>query len=122
MTAALRREFDRCWPWLEPALVIHGETDRDGLLALILAGQAQLWPGTSAALITQMVLAPEGPSIHTWLGGGTLAEMLAIRPGLEAWGRSMGAIWSTGEGRKGWERLLAPQGYVRAGTQLRKAL
>lgn len=122
MSAALRREFDRCWPWIEPALSIHAETDREGLLQQVLTGRAQLWPGEHCAVITQCALKEHGPSIHIWLGGGRLSELLGLRPGIEAFGRAMGCIWCTGEGRKGWDRVFFPLGYERVGAMLRKAL
>lgn len=122
MTAALRREFDRCWPWLEPALRLHAETDRVGLLAQIVEGRAQLWPAERGAVVTQCTLDPEGPSIHIWLGGGSMIELLTLRPGIEAFGRAMGCIWCTGEGRPGWARVFRAHGYEAVGPKLRKAL
>lgn len=122
MTAALKAQFDRCWPLLEPALALDREDTRDGLLAQILAGQAQLWPGEDCAIVTQCVLNDGVGSIHAWLGGGRLCGMLALRPGIEAWGRAMGCAFATIDGRKGWERLYRPFGYEPHEGLLRKAL
>jgi hypothetical protein len=122
VTAALRRQFDRCWSFLEPALAIHAETDRNGLLDQILAGRAQLWPGEQCAVVTQCLLKDFGPSIHIWLGGGRMAELLGMRPGIEAFGRAMGCMWATGEGRKGWARVFRDAGYAPLGPLLRKEL
>lgn len=112
MTAAIRSEFDRCRPWIETAISIDRETSAEALLEELLSGRAQLWPSEHACVVTQCILSPEGGSIHAWLGGGILSEMLALRPGIEAWGRVMGATWATIEGRKGWERLYGPFGYA----------
>jgi hypothetical protein len=122
VTQALARQFDRCWPHLEPALAIYAETDRAGLLAQILSGRAQLWPGERSAVVTQCLLKDYGPTIHTWLAGGTLDELLGMRPGIEAFGRAMGCMWATGEGRKGWARVFRQAGYEPFGTALRKML
>lgn len=123
MTAALRREFERCWPWLAPALALHGEDTQEGLRAEILTGRAQLWPGERCAVVTQCVLGPDGGSIHAWLGGGKLRGMLALRPGIEAFGRAMGCTFATIDGRKGWERLYRRFGYEpHDGGLLRKVL
>lgn len=122
MTAAIRAQFERCRGWIEAALAVDAEATADQLLEQLLAGKAQLWPAEDAAVITQCLISPEGPLIHAWAGGGRLASMAALRPGIEAWGRSMGCIWITGESRKAWDRLLAPHGYVRDGDLLRKAL
>ena len=121
--AAIRAEFDRCRPWLEAAIEIDRETTAEALLEELLAGRAQLGPSEGACVVTQCILGPEGGSIHAWLGGGILSEMLALRPGIEAWGRAMGATWATIEGRKGWARLYVPHGYVLDGDGvLRKRL
>ena len=122
MSAAIRAQFARCRGWLDPALAVDGEATPEQLLEQLLAGRAMLWPGEESCVVTQCVLSPQGPSIHVWCGGGKLSEMAAMRPGIEAWGRSMGCIWITGESRKAWDRLLAPFGYVRDGDLLRKAL
>lgn len=122
MTAAIRGEFERCRGWIEAAIAIDRETTPEALLAELLSGRAQLWPGEAACVVTQCLIGPDGGTIHAWLGGGMLSEMLALRPGIEAWGRSMGCTAATIEGRKGWERLYGPFGYERVGDVLRKAL
>lgn len=122
MTAAIRAEFERCRAWLEPALIIGAENTPDELLDELLAGRAQLWPGDEGCVVTQCVLALDGPTIHAWVGGGKLQGMIALRPGIEAFGRAMGCVWATIDGRKGWDRLYGQFGYERAGEVLRKAL
>lgn len=122
MTAALRREFARCLPWLIPAIERDRETTPDELLSEVLSGRAQLWPGDRSCIVTQCFLGPDGGTIHAWLGGGKLSEMMALRPGIEAWGRAMGCTVATIEGRKGWERLYRPFGYQMADGVLRKRL
>lgn len=120
--SALEAQFERCRGWIEAALAVDGEATADELLAEVLAGRAQLWPGEGCCLVTQCALTPEGPTLHTWCGGGDLKEMIAMRPGIEAWGRAMGCIWGTLESRKGWDRLFGPHGFRRDGDLLRKAL
>lgn len=122
MTAALRESFDRFRDLIETALAVDGEATTDELLGEILAGRAQLWPGDGAFVVTQMMLTLQGPLIHAWIGGGILREMIALRPGIEAWGRSMGAQFATIDSRPGWERLYRPFGYERFGEVLRKRL
>lgn len=122
MTAALRREFARCLPWIEAAIEIDRETTPDDLLADVVSGRAQLWPAEGACVVTQCLLGPDGGTIHAWLGGGKLSEMMALRPGIEAWGRAMGCTAATIEGRRGWTRLYGPFGYELADGVLRKRL
>jgi hypothetical protein len=122
VTDALRSQFERCRPWIAEALAVDAEATPDELLEEVLSGRAQLWPGEDCCLITQCVDHPDGRTIHTWCGAGKLSGMMALRPGIEAWGRSMGAVWGTIESRKGWDRLFAPHGFYRDGDVLRKAL
>jgi len=94
----------------------------DELVAELTAGQAQLWAGARCALVTQCVRDPSGLSLHVWLAGGDLDEILALRPGLEAWGRAMGCTRLTLNGRKGWARVLRPHGFRPAGDDLERRL
>jgi hypothetical protein len=121
---SLADEFERCWPWLAPALARGDERalSKDELKRLITSGRAMLWPGEGGALVTECVITAEGRFLHCWLGGGGLRALLALRPGLEAWGRAMGCDQTSIEGRKGWDRVFRPFGYVRNGTELRKRL
>lgn len=117
-------EFERCWPWLAAALARGDRAglSRDELKALLLEGQAMLWPGEGGALVTQCVIRPEGRFLHCWLGAGSLRGLLELRPGVEAWGRVMGCQIASLEGRRGWDRVFRPFGYVRNGSELRKEL
>jgi hypothetical protein len=121
---SLDREFERCWPWLAPALARGGDRNltKDELWALIARGEAMLWPGEAGALVTQCIATPEGRFLHCWLGGGTVGALLALRPGVEAWGRAMGCEWTSIDGRRGWDRVFRPLGFFRVGRELRKRL
>lgn len=103
-------------PWLVPAL---DDADEAELLAKLGAGAAQLWAGDGAAMVTQIT---EDRICHCWLAGGDLAEILRLRPGVEAWARGMGCVAATIDGRKGWERVLGALGYRQIAGLLRKAL
>jgi len=117
-------ELDRCWPWLAAAAGRGRERGlrKAELAELIARGQAMLWSGEEGALVTQCLITPEGRFLHCWLGGGALRALLGLRPGVEAWGRAMGCEFASIEGRKGWDRVFQPFGYVRAGDELRKRL
>ena len=90
----LEEAFERCWPWLAEALRRGDGADlsKESMKTLLLSGKAMLWPGEGGALVTQCVIRPEGRFLHCWLGGGALPSLLAMRAGVEAWGRAMG--WS----------------------------
>ena len=83
--------------------------------------RAMLWPGARCALVTRITQDPER-TIHVWLGGGDLQEMVEMRAGIEAVGRLMGCTAATIAGRKGWERVFRAHGFERIDDMLRKAL
>ncbi|HTK33864.1 MAG TPA: hypothetical protein VL358_01085 [Caulobacteraceae bacterium] len=120
----ITNELERCWPWLAAAAARGRERGltKVELGALLLAGRAMLWPGEDGALVTQCLITPEGQFLHCWLGGGSLRTLLALRPGVEAWGRAMGCEQASIDGRKGWDRMCRPLGYRRVGNELRKTL
>lgn len=105
--------------WLLPAL---RDADEAELIADLISSAAQLWPGQRSAVVTQVFEETDGPSLHVWLAGGELDDILALKPGIEAWARARGCRWVTIEGRRGWERLLKADGFERVGDELRKRL
>jgi hypothetical protein len=110
-----------CRDWLLPALRAE-DGDEGALLADIQSGRAQLWAGEGAAVVTQCVTAQDARTLHIWLAGGDLAAVLALRPGIEAWGRGLGCEAITIEGRAGWARVLRTHGYRSHGAVLRRSL
>lgn len=115
---------DLTWGWLEAALERGREAgeSREAVETQIAANHAQLWRGETGALVTQLVRGPEGLFVHCWLGGGRLAGCLELRPGVEAWGRQMGADFASINGRRGWGRIFRRYGYARRGDDLVKSL
>jgi len=113
--------IERCWPWLLAALERdEAKTSPDRLRSLLLSGKAQLWPGEGAAAVTQLVHADGFRFLHIWLGAGEMQALLALRPGIEAWGRAQGAEFASINGRRGWARVL--KDYRREGGELVKDL
>jgi hypothetical protein len=86
------------------------------------AGRVRIWMGEGAVLATELAAEPDGPCLHVWLAAGRLSQVLALRPGLEAWARGAGCARITLDGRKGWARVLAPFGYRRAGHEIERRL
>lgn len=111
--------WERCRAWLLPALRDGTEAD---LVADLAAGRAQLWPGEAGAMVTQLVNESDDRALHVWLAGGALAGVLALKPGVEAWGRAQGCNFVTINGRHGWARVLGKDGFHLTGDELRKAL
>ena len=74
----------------------------------LLSGMAQLWRSEGATAITQVAA-----DMNIWLYAGNTNEMAELDRSAAAYARKLGLnhmiIWG---GRKGWERLLKPLGYV----------
>lgn len=118
MPPSVAAEWDRCRDWLLPALRDETEAHVCDELA---AGRAQIWGARDGALITQLMQADE-PLVHVWLGGGNMRSLMAMQPGIEAWGRAQGAAALWINGRKGWARALRRAGFAIVGDELRRAL
>lgn len=96
------------------------DTDEAEVFGLLISNQAQLWRGERSAMVLQLMTPP--PIVHIWLAGGDLDDLLSMRGGMEAWGRSQGCEAVTINGRQGWRRVLGRFGYEPDGDELRKAL
>lgn len=73
-------------------------------------------------MVTQCVSRPDGRALHVWLAGGDLAGVLALKPGVEAWGRAQGCDFVTINGRAGWARVLRRSGFRNVDGELRRDL
>lgn len=114
-------EWTRCRGWLLAALEPNCGSEQD-ILADLQAGRAQLWAGEASAMVTQCVADEQGPCLHVWLAGGNLADILRLKPGVEAWARALGCGRVTINGRKGWARVLRRSGYAVNGDELERRL
>lgn len=94
----------------------------DGLEAMIFKGLAQFWPGKNAAVVTQIQTYPGERALQALWGAGDPVELVAMIPGLEAYGRLNGCTSVLVEGRHGWERVLKGAGFARWSVTLRKVL
>jgi hypothetical protein len=89
---------------------------------LLATNKAQLWQGDGGSLVTQLIDSSDGKCVHCWLGGGDMEALLAMRAGIEAWGRMQGCRFASINGRKGWDRIFRRYGYQRIGGELVKSL
>ena len=124
MPPEVRADLDRCRPMLEAALSrqpLHSFADVEAAIA---EGRAQLFPGERSVIVTGIEDYPSGERvIDTWLAGGDRQEIADVmRPKVEAWAESQGCTLVMVNGRKGWERVLAPHGYDHLATVLAKRL
>ena len=100
-------EWNRCGPWLQAALDHAGNTHAlDNVREMVERGEAQFWPASCSAVVTEIIEYPRCKALRFWLVGGDLAELRRIQPVIEAWGRHIGCARAEGAGRRGWERAL----------------
>lgn len=97
----------------------------DGAEAAVRRGAAALWVAhtTTAHGVCLTELIPERAAARiVMLAGERMREWLPALQSVEDWARSWNCRVLEVPGRAGWTRLLAPQGYVQVGGELRKVL
>lgn len=92
---------------ISAALRYAGDTHSvDDVAAMIDAGHAQLWPGPSSLIVSEIVVSPRHKTLHFFLAAGRLAEVKALSKIVLDWGRQQGCTRASLVGRKGWSRVL----------------
>lgn len=106
-------EWARCEAWIAGALEYSGGThDLADVRAMVERGEAQFWFSANAAGVTEVVTYPRFKSLHLWLCGGDMGEIVSILlPAAEAWAKAQGCTMTSTAGRMGWSRVLEPLGY-----------
>jgi hypothetical protein len=117
-------EWARCATWLAAALAHAGCTHRlADVRALVECGEAQLWPGAAAAMVTLVEEDPCERRLLIWLAGGSLVELVGqLLPRAEAWARAEGCRRLLIIGRPGWERALKSHGFAPLARLIAKEL
>lgn len=116
-------EFERCRPFLEPALARAGGTHTiEDVRAAIANRYMQFWPGARAAIVTEVQEFPQLRIFNAFLAGGDLDEILAMEPSLCSFGRYLGCQFIKLSGRRGWARVLNAQGWKEEFAVLAKSL
>jgi hypothetical protein len=83
----------------------------------------QFWPGHTSCVVTEILEYPQHRCLNFFLAAGNLAELQAMAPKLEEWGRSQGCTKAVLSGRRGWERsFLVNEGYEQKLVVLEKVL
>jgi hypothetical protein len=106
MTADLERFRD----YIEEALDhADGSHSFEDVKAAVDEGQLFFWSGPNSVIITEIIEYPQYKTLHFFIAGGKLAELEAMYPLVEEWGRTQGCDRATLAGRKGWERSFLTQ-------------
>lgn len=74
-------------------------------------GDAKLWMGEGAAIVTQLIDEPRQRVCHFWLAAGELGPVIALSHKVIEWAKANGCVRATLAGRKGWVKALAPDGW-----------
>lgn len=94
-------------PFIQKALDLAGNTHTlEDVQKQIDEGTLQYWPGVNSAIITEIIEYPQKRTLHFFLAGGNLAELEAMYPVVESWGRAQGCVAASTTGRPGWERTF----------------
>jgi len=90
---------------LQKALDLGGEayTIQD-IEDMIATGKAQMWPGETSVIVTEIILYPRAKHLHLFLAGGNLDELESMLPEIIEWGKTQGCDRVSLSGRRGWER------------------
>lgn len=116
-------ELERCRPWIEAALAYSGATHTFAdIVAGVTSGHMQLWSGPKGCAVTQIVVYPQKKTLHIFLAGGEMEQLLDMAESAEAWGRSQGCAAMTLSGRLGWQRALRGHGWETQLVQMEKEL
>lgn len=78
----------------------------DDVVAMIEGGEAQLWTGPNAAVVTEIHETPREKVLHFFLAAGSGVELEAMVPGIIEWGQEKGCTKARFVGRRGWERTF----------------
>ncbi|MFL9934276.1 hypothetical protein P0D88_35015 [Paraburkholderia sp. RL18-103-BIB-C] len=114
LMAAWAQEFERVRPLIEAALEYSDGTHTiDDVREFIATGRAQLWPGKTAVVVTEIVHYPQRKTCNGWLAAGDNAELAEMYKSIEAWAKAAGCKRATIIGRRGWAKTyLADYGYT----------
>lgn len=119
------QEWLECAPFLERALkhdALHGWT-LDDVRREVEAGRAHFWrwpddiyAEARAAAVTQFVGYPRFRALNYWLLGGDMVSIREMLPLVEDWALTQGCTRFMGEGRPGFARAFAKDGYRAVST------
>lgn len=110
-------------PGLAEALERGGGTHTvEDLIRQIAEGDAQLHWLRNSAIVTEINDTPRKRVCHFWLATGDLDDVLALSEMVLEWAKRMGCTQATLAGRRGWERVLASEGWTPALTLMQREI
>jgi hypothetical protein len=106
-------KFKECEKFIADALeYCNGTHDLQDVADQIARGELQLWPANETALVSQIITYPKRKSIHIFLAGGNIDELINMEESVFTWAKMQGCDMLTFSGRLGWSRSkLKNRGY-----------
>ena len=93
-------DLDAARPYIEAALLYaKGSHTFEDVKADVEDGVMQFWPGVHSAIITEIIAYPRYRVLNFFLAGGNRAELEAMYPGIEQWGKANGCTRAAMLGR-----------------------
>ncbi len=103
----LNDEYERVWPFLEPAVTLLNEHTKDSLWNVIARGHARLWLGDRSAAVTSTWTYPSGLRVaNAWIAGGDLDELRKWEEPMVQWAKDNSCTQARLYGRRGFVRAL----------------
>lgn len=88
----------------------------------IVDGTFQFWPGDKSAIITEVQIYPQKKTMHIFLAGGDLDELLEMEKSVRAFAKTIGCNSMSISGRRGWLRIFERDGWEEICTTIAKEL
>lgn len=113
--------FTHHMPGIKAALESCGDPNTvEDVMRKVLAEEAQVWGDERALAITQLY--PESATVHFWITTGELEAAIELSREIMSWAKGLGYDRATLTGRRGWERVLADDGWQFQAVMLGKDL
>jgi hypothetical protein len=117
------KRFAALRPQLEAALARGGNTHSvEDVLQAVADNRAFAWLGEACVVLTTIEAHPQRRVLRYWLAAGDMEELMAFRPGIEAYARGLNCDCIVESGRDGWARMLRGHGYEKTCVVLSKEL
>jgi len=94
----------------------------EDVLAQVQSGEAQAWENDGGLIVTEIHDTPRMRVLHFWLATGELDAVIRLSHEAMRWGAGLGCKQATLAGRRGWEKVLAPEGWTPALVLMQREL
>ena len=126
MKSTEQNGFTEAWsrskPFLVDALAYAGLQTIDDVLEEVEEGSALFYPVQDGAAVFKVGEYPQKRVLIIWLYGGEMAKVEGVLDAADFHARELDCTEIMVGGRRGWERVLKPYGFVHRGALLTKGI